>query len=84
MVLGVADDGDARFRQQAHLATELDEPRADFANGACTIFAKIGDHLVIGDKATQHPQLAVPVRDEKFLSDAKEFACCHVSCVMAA
>src|SRR5258708_13681576 len=50
-----AVDGNARFRQQAHLSAKCDELRAHLAYRRPVILAEISNRLVIGDKPAPHP-----------------------------
>jgi hypothetical protein len=38
---------------QTHLAAELDEARAHFAEAKAVVFAEIADRLVVGDEAAK-------------------------------
>src|SRR6185437_6923218 len=51
-----AIDGNARFRQQTHLAAEFDEARAHLADGTAIVFPEISDRLMVGDAAAEEPQ----------------------------
>ena len=50
-----AIDRDAGVREQAHGATERNEPGADLPDGAAVVLAEIGNRLVIGNKAAGEP-----------------------------
>src|ERR1019366_1270033 len=50
-----AVDRDARLRQQTHLATEIDEARANLADRRAIVLAEIGNHLVIGNQPSEQP-----------------------------
>ena len=51
-----AVDGDAGLRQQADLATQIDEPRTELADGRTIVLTEISDRLVIGREAAKQPQ----------------------------
>ena len=48
-------DGNAGFRQQAHLAAQLDEPRTNLLDGGAVVFAEIGDGFVIRNEPSRQP-----------------------------
>ena len=48
-------DGHARFRQQSHLAAQLDELRTDLLDGWPVVLAEIGNGLVVGREPPQEP-----------------------------
>src|SRR5260221_1553192 len=50
-----AVDGNARFRQQAHLSAKCDELRAHLAYRRPVILAEISNRLVIGNKPAREP-----------------------------
>src|SRR4029077_7748426 len=50
-----AIDGNARRREQAHLAAEFDEARAYPAQRQAVVFAEVRDRLVIRCEPTQQP-----------------------------
>src|ERR1019366_9923064 len=50
-----AVDRDARLRQQTHLATEIDEARANLADRRAIVLAEIGNYLVIGNEPSEQP-----------------------------
>lgn len=45
----------ARLRQQAHLAAQLDEARADSSDRRAVVLAEIGDRLVVGCEPLEEP-----------------------------
>ena len=49
-----AVNGDARLRQQTHLAAEFDEASAHLADGTAVVLPEIGDRLVIGRRPSSH------------------------------
>jgi hypothetical protein len=50
-----AVDRHARRGQQAHLTAQIDEARANLADGAAIVLAKVGNRLVIGNEAAREP-----------------------------
>jgi hypothetical protein len=50
-----AIDGHARLHEQIHLAAELDEARANLADGMTAVLPEIGDRLVVGDEVAKQP-----------------------------